>query len=292
MDTPPDSIVIDSHHHVWDPTKRDYPWLTDPKIARPFGVDDLRPLLEESGIDATVLVQTVGEIGETREFLGLAAETPFIYGVVGWADLTDPQLSYTLDELKAGPGGEFLAGIRHQVHDEADENWLGREDVQQGLGTIAEAGLVYDLLIRPQHLDEALRTAQDFPHLRFVIDHMAKPDIANGEFDGWNAKMHEFAGLENVACKLSGILTEAGADWSAEALHPYVRTVVDVFGPHRLMFGSDWPVSVRVADYATVYRTFREAIEGFELPEDDVDAIFGRTAVHWYGLERNLEAAE
>ena len=284
--------VVDSHHHVWDPTKRDYPWLTDPKIAKPFGVGDLRPLLEESGVDATVLVQTVGDIEETREFLALAAETPFIAGVVGWADLTDPQLSYALDELKEGPGGEFLVGIRHQVHDEEDENWLGREDVQQGLAVVAEAGLVYDLLIRPQHLDEALRTAQDFPHLRFVIDHMAKPDIAGGEFDGWNVKMHEFAGLENVACKLSGILTEAGDGWTAESLHPYIRTVVEVFGPHRLMFGSDWPVSLLAADYATVYRTFRDAIGEFELPEDDVDAIFGRTAVHWYGLERNLETGE
>lgn len=291
MDTPADNPIIDSHHHFWNPEAREYPWLTDPAIAKPFGPDDLRPLLEQAGIEGTVLVQTVGDLDETREFLALAADVPFIVGVVGWADLTDPQLAYTLDELKAAPGGEYLAGIRHQVHDEPDENWLGREDVQQGLSTVAEAGLVYDLLIRPQHLDESLRTAQDFPHLRFVIDHMAKPDIAGGEFDTWNALMHEFAGLENVACKLSGILTEAGENWSIENLHPYIRTVVDVFGPHRLMFGSDWPVSLLAADYATVVRTFREALAQLELPEDDLNAIFGRTAIHWYGLERLMDVA-
>lgn len=284
MNTPTPFPTIDSHQHFWNPAKRDYSWLTDPKIARAFGPEDLKPLLDQNGVHASVVVQTVSDLDETIELLQLASEHDFIAGVVGWADLTDPHLQRTLEDLKNGPNGKWLVGIRHQVHDEDDENWLGRDDVQVGLGAVADLGLVYDLLVRPQHLDESLRTAEDFPHLRFVIDHMGKPDIANGELDTWNAAIHEFAGMENVACKLSGILTEAGDDRSAEALHPYVRNVVEVFGPHRLMFGSDWPVSLLAGDYGIVFRTLRESLEGLDLTDDDIAAIFGRTAAHWYAL--------
>lgn len=284
MTDQPHAPIVDSHHHLWDPSTRDYPWLTDPRIARPFGPDDLKPLLEQTGIDATVLVQTVSDVDETRELLRIAGEHDFIAGVVGWVDLTDLFVSHTLDELKSGPNGDRLVGIRHQVHDEPDDFWLAREDVQRGLGLVAEAGLVYDLLIRPEHLPLALTVAEDFPHLRLVIDHMAKPDIANGDIEAWSAAMHLFAGFENVGCKLSGILTEAGGHWTVETLRPWVRTVVEIFGPHRLMFGSDWPVSLLAADYATVYQTFRESLRDIDLSEDELSAIFGRTAVHWYGL--------
>lgn len=278
------SPVIDSHQHLWDPARRDYPWLTDPRIAKPFRAEDLKPLLEESGIDASVLVQTVPDMDETQELLQIAADHEFIAGVVGWVDLTDSHLAHILTELKSGPNGDRLVGIRHQVHDEPDDAWLAREDVQLGLATVANAGLVYDVLIRPQHLQIAINIAEDFPHLRFVIDHMAKPDIAGGGIEAWSAAMHEFAGMENVACKLSGILTEAGEDWTVDSLRPYVRTVVEIFGPHRLMFGSDWPVSLLSADYASVYRTLRETLGDLNLTEDEMAAIFGRTAIHWYGL--------
>jgi L-fuconolactonase len=281
----PTTPVIDSHHHVWDPSRREYPWLTDPKIAKPFGVDDLGPLLEANGIDATVLVQTVSDLDETREFLALAAETPFIAGVVGWADLTDPGLAQVLAELKAGEHGQYLVGIRHQVHDEEDENWLLREDVQHGLGAIAEANLVYELLVRPRELPAALTVAQDFPHLRFVVDHIAKPPIASGELEPWASLMHDFAGLENVACKLSGMVTEAGPNWTVDDLRPYVQRVVEIFGPNRLMFGSDWPVCLLAADYGTVIETLREILGEIELYGVDPEAaIFGGTALHWYGL--------
>ncbi len=278
--------VVDSHHHFWDPTRRDYPWLTDPRIAKPFGPKDLRPLLAEHGVDATVLVQTVSDLDETRELLTIAAKTGFVAGVVGWADLTDPGLAQTLAELKDGPHGEYLVGIRHQVHDEEDENWLLREDVQFGLNAVAEANLVYDLLVRTRELPAALTVAQDFPHLRFVIDHLAKPPIASGEIDEWSVHMHEFAGLENVACKLSGMVTEADPDnWTVDDLRPYVRQAVEIFGPHRLMFGSDWPVCLLAADYGQVLNALREALSEIELTGVEPEpAIFGGTAMHWYGL--------
>ena len=285
MTDQPSPPVIDSHHHVWDPARRQYPWLTDPRISRPFGVDDLRPLLEANGVAATVLVQTVSDLDETREFLALAARTDVIAGVVGWADLTDPGLAQTLAELKAGEHGRYLVGIRHQVHDEPDENWLLRDDVQLGLGAVAEAGLTYDLLIRPRELPAALTVAQDFPHLRFVIDHLAKPPIASGELEPWSELMHGFADLENVACKLSGMVTEAGPAWTVAGLRPYVQRVMDIFGPFRLMFGSDWPVCLLAAEYGTVLETLREILTEVEPRgiESDV-AIFGGTAMHWYGL--------
>lgn len=279
------SPVIDSHQHLWDPARRNYPWLTDPRIARPFRASDLGPLLEETGIDSSIVVQTVPDMDETRELLHLAAEHDFIGGVVGWVDLTDSHLSHTIANLRSSPEGAYLVGIRHQVHDETDDAWLARSEVQLGLSTVAEAGLVFDLLIRPRHLQITLNVAQDFPHLRFVIDHMAKPDIAGGDIETWRMAIHEFAGLENVACKLSGILTEAGDNWTVEDLRPYVRTVVEIFGPHRLMFGSDWPVSLLAADYATVYRTLQETLSDIDLSPDDLAAIFGRTAAHWYGLQ-------
>lgn len=278
--------VVDSHHHLWNPQKRDYPWLTDPGIARPFGPDDLRPLLAENGVDATVLVQTMPDLDETRELLQIAGENDVIAGVVGWVDLTDAGLVQTLDELKGGPNGEYLAGVRHQVQDEEDDQWLLQPDVVRGLEIVADAGLVYDLLVRPQHLPAALMVARDIPNLRFVIDHMAKPDIASGEIEAWTEAMREFAALEHVACKFSGLLTEAGDNWTVDDLRPCVRAVVEIFGTRRMMFGSDWPVSLLAAEYGTVLETMRESLSDLDLTEEDVAAIFGLTAMHWYGLSR------
>jgi L-fuconolactonase len=281
--TDPIAPIVDSHHHLWDPRTRDYPWLRgNAVLEKPFGIADLRPELEANGIAATVLVQTVSDVEETREFLRLAADTPEIAGVVGWVDLTDPGITGVLHDLTAGPGGEYLVGIRHQIHDETDPDWALQESVQFGLEEIAEAGLVYDLLVRPLQLPAAITIARDFPHLRFVVDHIAKPDIASGAIDEWAALMHEFAPLENVACKLSGMLTEAGEGWTLDTLLPYIRTCVEIFGPDRLMYGSDWPVCLLASDYTTVYQTLRQALTTLELPPQP---ILGATAIRWYGLD-------
>jgi L-fuconolactonase len=290
-DASPAPIVVDSHHHVWDPAKRDYPWMKGiDALERPFTVDDLRPLLQENGVNATVLVQTVSDITETHEFLKLAAETDFIAGVVGWVDLLDPGIATTLADLNASPEGRYLVGIRHQIHDEADPDWALQEQVQHGFEAIAEAGLVYDLLVRPRELPTAVTVARDFSHLHFVIDHIAKPSIATGEIDDWAAQMREFAALGNVVCKLSGMVSEVNpASWSTENLKPYVNTVLEIFGPDRLMFGSDWPVCTVVASYSEVMMTLRTVLDELGVTDPEAIAnIFGRTAAHWYGLERNL----
>ena len=288
MHQPPHVARIDSHHHLWDPAARDYAWLANlDAINRRFGVDDLLPLLEANHIHGSVLVQTVSDPEETREFLRTAADTPAIVGVVGWVDLTDYNTTSMIQELQDGEGGEFLVGIRHQVHDEQDPDWLLQEDVQRGLEAIAEANLAYDLLVRPRELPAAITVARDFPHLRFIVDHIGKPPIASGEVEAWSELMHEFAGLDNVFCKLSGMVTEADRDqWSADDLAPYVRTVVEIFGPERLMFGSDWPVCLLAASYDEVVRTTRQVLSDLDVLTPEAEAaIFGGTAIHCYRLD-------
>lgn len=278
---------IDSHHHFWDLASRDYPWLTDPELRRAFGPADLEPLLRANAIDGTILVQTVSDVGETREFLEIAGTTPFVAGVVGWLDLTDPHMPGVLTSLRESEYGRYLVGIRHQIHDEPDPDWMLQESVQSNLNVLAEAGLVYDLLVRTRELPAAIITTRDFPHLRFGIDHLAKPPIASGEIAEWSALMHEFAGLEHVACKLSGLVTEADPDrWTADDLKPYVATALEIFGPGRLMFGSDWPVCLRAADYGRVVDTLRTVLDDLgALTEESDAAIFGLTAIRWYRLD-------
>lgn len=278
---------IDSHHHFWDPSIREYPWLTDGKIRRAFGPADLGPLLEANAIDGTILVQTVSDVEETREFLKIAAATEFVTGVVGWLDLTDPHMPGAMTKLLECKHGRYLVGIRHQIHDEADPDWLLQATVQANLSMLADAGLVYDLLVRTRELPAAITTTRDFPHLRFVIDHLAKPPIASGEIAEWSVLMHEFAGLQHVACKLSGIVTEADPDiWTQDDLKPYIATVLNIFGPDRLMFGSDWPVCLLAAEYDRVIDTVRTILDELGALTEEADAaIFGLTATRWYGLD-------
>jgi L-fuconolactonase len=248
-------------------------------IRRPFGPNELAPLLTSAGIDRTVLVQTISSLDETREFLNTAASTDFIAGVVGWVDLTDPLVADTLRELRAGSGGSLLVGIRHQVHDEPDPRWLLRPDVRRGVRAVGNAGLVYDLLVRTRELPAAVELVSDFPDMRFVLDHIAKPRIAAGPRDlEWEQAMEPLAEHENVACKLSGMMTEADWNaWTPQQLQPYVTRVLDWFGTDRCMFGSDWPVSLLASDYARTISTMKELV-------GDDDNVFGGVAARVYGL--------
>lgn len=285
------AAIIDSHVHFWDPATREYPWMPEGPLRTRRGPEQLQPLLDANGVRAAVLVQTVSDIEETREFLAIAGATGFVAGVVGWVDLADPHMPVDLAALQAGAHGELLAGIRHQVHDERQPDWLLSDPVQAGLTTLAERGMAYDLLVRTRELPSAITVARDFPHLRFVVDHIAKPPIASGphsnEFAAWATLMHEFAGLENVACKLSGMVTEAtpGA-WTTDELRPYVQTVYEIFGPYRLMFGSDWPVCTLAADYGEVLRAAQTVLADLGVTDDEaLSSIFGDTARRWYGVE-------
>jgi L-fuconolactonase len=284
-DPPAGPSFVDAHHHIWDPARADYPWLT-PELAaidRAFGPNDLAPLIAAAGISRTIVVQARASLDETRELLTIAATSPFVAGVVGWADLTDPAIATTLDDLRAGPGGERLVGVRHQVHDEPDPEWLLRADVRRGLRAVADAGLAYDLLVRPRELPAALEVVRAMPGLRFVIDHLAKPPIRGGGLEPWASLIRSLEPLDNAACKLSGLVTEA--DWQAwriEDLEPYVAQAIDVFTPARLMFGSDWPVCLLAASYERVVEAARALTAG--LGEDEQRLIFGGTAARLYRL--------
>ncbi len=278
---------IDSHHHFWDPAARDYAWMKGiATLERPYGPGDLRPLLAANGIDATVLIQAHPSLDETREMLQTAGATDFVAGVVGWADLTDLQAPNVLHEIQAGKFGGYLKGIRPMLHDEADENWILGDVVQTNLHALADAGIVLDLLVTPRELPSAITTVRDFPHVKFVVDHIAKPPIVSGAIDDWAAMMYEFADLENAACKLSGMVTEVNEGWSGDDLKPYVAIVYEIFGPDRLMFGSDWPVCTLAASYDTVVTTARDVLESLGVLDETTDAaIFGNTAIHWYSLD-------
>jgi L-fuconolactonase len=258
-------------------------------IRKPFGPEDLRPLLLANGVDRSVVVQTISSVDETREFLATAATSGFIAGVVGWADLTDPSIATTVSELRGGSGGKLLVGIRHQVHDEPDPRWLLRDGVLRGIRAVGEAGLVYDLLVRTRELPAALAVARQLPETSFVIDHMAKPRIAAGPRDpDWEQALAPFSELPNVSCKLSGLVTEARWDgWTPGDLVPYVHRAVGWFGPDRCMFGSDWPVCLLAATYEQVMQAMRYALR--DLDALAVEAVFGGNAVRVYRLSDSVD---
>ncbi|MDX2006284.1 MAG: amidohydrolase family protein [Meiothermus sp.] len=256
--------MIDSHVHFIDPRRVNYPWLADPALApinRPFLPEDLAPLLRTSGMTSAILVQTRSSLEESLEFLALAHQHPFLAGVVAWADLTSNQLGAQLETLRAAPGGDKLVGLRHQVQDEPDPQWLLRGDVRRGLEVVAEHGLAYDLLVLPHQLEAAVRTVREFPRLRFVLDHIAKPPIAAGKLEGWAGQIAELAQSPNMFCKVSGLVTEADwKDWRPQDFRPFVEHVLGCFGRDRLLFGSDWPVCLLAAEYAQVKALFEELV--------------------------------
>lgn len=278
-------MIVDAHHHFWDPRRVDYPWLTDDLavIRRPFGAADLAPLVAAEGIEATILVQTRSSLEETREFLATAASVRFIRGVIGWVDLTDPGVGDTIAALREAPGGGHLVGIRHQVHDEPDPAWLLRDDVRRGIAAVARAGLVYDLLVRPRELAAAAELVASMPDARFVVDHLAKPPIRDGTPEAWARLVASFRDLPNASWKLSGLVTEADWErWMPGDLTPYVDHALAVLGPDRLIFGSDWPVCLLAAPYERVLATARTVTAG--LSDAERAAVFGGNARMVYGL--------
>ncbi|WP_406071608.1 amidohydrolase family protein [Streptomyces sp. NBC_01020] len=277
--------IIDAHHHVWDLAVRDQDWITGPELAplrRNFTLGDLAPQARAAGVAATVLVQTVTVADETPEFLALAGQSDLVAGVVGWTDLTDPGIADTLAAMRELPGGECLVGIRHQVQGEPDPGWLLRPDVRRGLAAVAAAGLAYDLIVLDHQLPVAAAVAAQVPELRFVLDHLGKPTIADGALQPWASDVRALAARPNTVCKLSGMVTEAGADWTTDGLRPYADTVLEAFGPDRLMFGSDWPVCTLGASYGEVVG-ITHRLTG-RLSESERAQVLGATAARIYGI--------
>jgi L-fuconolactonase len=278
---------VDAHHHLWDPGRRAYPWMDESvaAIRRPFGVADLDAAAGPEGFEATIAVQAVSSLEETGELLDVAATSGRVAGVVGWVDLADPEVAATLAALRDRPGGRALVGVRHQVHDEPDPDWLLRDRVLDGLAAVAAAGLVYDLLVRERELPAARLVAERLPELTLVVDHLAKPRIREGAMEPWAGDLAALARHPNVACKVSGLVTEADwTAWTPAQLVPYVAHAAEVFGPERLLFGSDWPVCLLAAGYAEVVAAATEALDGAGLGPAEREAVFGANADRLYRL--------
>jgi L-fuconolactonase len=309
-------VVIDAHHHLWDLAAREHrwlmggqPWASDDELARlrrSFTLADLAPLAAAAGVTGTVVIQTVAEPWETPDLLALAAgRDPYqaedrrcgpaeaggaqpdparglLAGVVGWTDLTATALPDAVAGLRELPGGEFLCGIRHPVLVEADPGWLARPAVLRGLHALAAAGLSLDIVTLPHQLPAAVTAARSVPGLTIVLDHLGGPPVGSGQ-DGedgpWAAAIRKLAALPNVTCKLSGAHTTPA---DASDLRPYYQTVLTAFGPDRLMFGSDWPVSTLAAPYGRICNLYQELTA--QLSPAEQDAIFDRTARRVYRL--------
>ena len=269
--------IVDAHHHLWDPAARPYPWMTGPAtvLRRRFGPDDLADAVAGTGVTATVVVQAVSALDETEELLAVGG---LVAGVVGWVDLTAPDVADTLGRLIDGPGR--LVGVRHQTHDEPDPDWLVRPDVLRGLAVLRDLGLPFDLLVRSREVPAAIELAKQLPGLELVVDHAAKPDIAAGEWTGWLDGLTTLAAFPQVSCKLSGLVTEADP---RQGVDRYARAVVDVFGPDATMFGSDWPVCTLAAGYGDVLDVALRATD--HLSDSDRSAVLAGTARRVYRLD-------
>jgi L-fuconolactonase len=272
-------MLIDSHQHFWLISRGDYGWL-GPDLAplyRDFGPDDLHPLLDRHGIERSILVQAAPTIAETEFMLETAATAPFVAGVVGWVEFTAPDAPEIMTRLAANP---LTLGFRPMVQDIPDDDWLVRPDLSAAFRALIEHELVFDALVLPRHLSRLLVVADRYPELTIVIDHGAKPAIRDGRLDPWRADMAAAAARPNTVCKLSGLVTEARPDWSVDHLRPYMNHLLEVFGPERLLWGSDWPV----VNLAGGYDRWREAtlqlIES--LSEAERAAVLGGTAARVY----------
>lgn len=279
-------MIIDSHHHFWAPHPYKYPWMTKEfdTINRRFDQADLEQEMRRHDVTGSVVVQTYSSLGETLQFLELAAATPSLLGVVGWFDMLDPDIGGTMDTVLRSDHGKFLVGVRHQVHDEEDAKWLERDDVLHALEQIAQRELCFDLLIRPRELGSALAVARRFPEMTFVVDHIAKPEIRNRMWSPWAEGVAALGELPNVYCKLSGVITEANWDaWTLDEVRPYVAHCIDLFGPQRSMFGSDWPVCLLAGKYSDTLEVVRNAASG--LGESELDHVLSRAAIDAYRLK-------
>ena len=274
---------VDAHQHFWHPARGDYGWLDSAlPICRPYGPADLLPHLRNCRFDGTVLVQAAATLHETEYLLGIADATPFVLGVVGWVDFEKPYSRRHMERLVQHPK---LRGLRPMIQDLPDDRWMLRPGIRWAFDAIEELGLVFDALVLPRHLEHLLRLLHRHPALVTVIDHGGKPNIRDGAFDDWAAMMKRIAVETNACCKLSGLTTEASAHWTRETLRPYVDHLINVFGPGRLIFGSDWPVAMLATDYERWVATVEHLTS--QLSEDERVSIFGGTAVRVYGLKRS-----
>lgn len=272
---------IDAHVHFWKISRGDYHWMSPDLVAlhRDFLPQHLIQHIKAAGFHEVILVQAAATIAETEFLLSLAKESSFISGVVGWANMEADDFKEAMERLLIDPK---LRAIRPMIQDIPDPEWMLHDPQREGFRVLAKLNVCVDLLIKPAHLGAALRLLQRYPDLRAVIDHGAKPRIDSGEFTMWAEGIRRLATETSAFCKLSGLITEAGRDWSVEKLRPYVDCLIEFFGPERLLFGSDWPVLTTASDYSTWHDTVGYLLSG--LTEPQRRGIYGENAARFYGV--------
>ena len=249
-------------------------------IQRTFLPEDLKPILRESNIDGTIVVQSDQSKEENIFQLANALQHDFVKGVVGWVDFQDEALEEKLiyyQEFKK------MKGFRHILQGEQQRDFMLRPDFKRGIGKLKRFGYTYDILIFPDQLNHTVEFVRNFPDQPFVLDHLAKPYIKDQKIDEWRNDIKKLASLENVFCKISGMVTEAHwQNWTKEDFLPYLEVAVEAFGTSRLMYGSDWPVCLVAASYRQVFNLVQEFFSRFS--QDEQDLIFGKNAVRFYNL--------
>jgi L-fuconolactonase len=257
--------MLDAHQHFWKVDRGDYGWMTpDLKpLYRDFGPDDLSPLLKQAGITRTVLIQAAETEAETDFLLEIAARTDFVAGVVGWVDMLADDFPARLTHYAARPK---WVGIRPMLQ-EHDPALIADPRFRAALAEIARRGIPFDILVFPRHLSAMVEAVRATPGLHAILDHIAKPDMTRGMDAEWRSGIEALAAVPGVHCKISGLVTEAGADWSIDRIRPFVEFVARAFGPDRLVFGSDWPVCTLVASYAQVLELARNILGNLYGPE-------------------------
>jgi L-fuconolactonase len=272
---------IDSHQHFWkfDPVRDSWIDNSMQKIQRDFLPEDLLPLLQENQFSGCVAVQASQSEDETNFLIDLASKNDVIKGIVGWADLRDKNIAERLHHFSSY---KKLKGFRHVVQGEADD-FMFREDFRNGISALKEFNFTYDILIFHRQLPAAISLVNDFPEQKFVIDHIAKPDIKLGDIVSWKKGIQEIYKYENVSCKISGMVTEANwHSWKPEDLKPYLDVVFENFSVDQLMFGSDWPVLNVASDYSEVVKTLEDYIS--KLSIEDQNKIWFKNASSFYSL--------
>ena len=275
-------MVIDSHQHFWNYEPVKHEWIDDAMkvIRRDFTPEDLKLVYEQASVDGCVAVQADQTLEETDFLIDLASKNGFIKGVVGWVDLRANDISEVLELYAEKP---IVKGFRHVVQGEADHNFLLRPNFLNGISKLDAHNFTYDILIFPHQLGATLEFVKQFPNQKFVIDHLAKPYIKDGFYEGWATLMKAVAKHENVSCKLSGMITEADYNsWSPNDLEPYMNLVLEAFGSERIMYGSDWPVCLVAGNYDQVKKTVTDFISKLSLNEQTL--IMGKNAIEFYNL--------
>ncbi|KIC37068.1 amidohydrolase [Ruegeria sp. ANG-R] len=272
---------IDAHQHFWALARGDYSWLTPEltEIYRDFLPEDLIPLLHQTDIDGTVLVQAAPSVAETEFMLTLANQHGFIKGVVGWVDFEHPEAVADIDRYRKHPA---FVGLRPLIQDIADPDWMLGANLRPVFEALITRDLTFDALTLPQHLKNLHSLLSRYPEMRVVIDHGSKPAIRDGSIDEWATDMAALARTTTAFCKLSGLVTEANPDWSAETLRPYVDHLLETFGPNRLLWGSDWPVCTLASSYQRWVDVTEELLA--ELNSRQRAAVLGGNAARAYKL--------